>query len=249
MAKEFYEHTRLEKIRAGDIGRHPEHQRPSPLDRFEEKYGAFKLGKCLELVHVVKNDKPGPKWLAVNGATRVESCLENPSYGPNTRLDCKIYGNGKPPTGQELDELFLLLNCDHVSVGSEIKFKRSVGAKRQSAVFADKLIRKLGPKFKTRAGVWKVVERYGEQVAQDAVDFAIDVWGTDQPMPGQIIKALAAIFENEENAEAIRKRRSALRKRTPENIRLLAQTKMLGQVGKRDDATTWTVRTLLGHRA
>jgi hypothetical protein len=249
MGKQFHEYTRLEKIRAGDIMRHPEHQRPSVLPRFQKKLGDFQIGKCVELIHVVANDKPGMKWLAVNGATRVEACLASKEYGPNTKLHCKVYGNGKPPSGSQLDELFLLLNSDHISVGSEIKFQRSVGAGRRSAVFAEELIARLGPRFKTRTGVWNIVEKYGEETAEAAVTFAIETWGIEQPIPGQIIKAAASVLAEPNGTAMLKKRRNALRGYTPENIRLRAQQRMLTQVGKRDDLNTWTVRVLLGQRS
>jgi hypothetical protein len=249
MNKQFHEHKRLDRIRAGDIARHPEHQRKSPIGRFEKRLGQFDLGKCVELIHVVANPHPGPKWLAIDGATRVEACLKNKKHGPDTTLDCRVYGNGKPPSGQELDELFLLLNADHISVGAGVQFERAVGAKRRSAVFAAGLIDKLGPRFKASTGVWRMVERYGEAVAEAAVDFAIDTWGIEQPMPGQIIKALATIYSDPEQIPNLKKRRTAISKSTPENIRLRAQQRMLTQVGKRDDLNTWTVRVLMGKRA
>lgn len=250
MAKQFFEHTRLAQIRAGDIGRHPEHQRPSPVKKFERKYGKFEYGRCAELIHVVESHEPnGPKWLAVNGATRVESCIENDRYGPNTKLTCKVYGNGEQPSGKELDELFLLLNTDHVKVGGEIEFRRSVGAERRSAVFAAKLLEKMGPHFKSQTGLWKLVEKHGEAVSESAVTFAINTWGTDKYMPGLVIKALAVVFENQKDTATLRKRRNALSKVTPELIRLRAQQKHYTQVGRRDDITSWAVRVLLGRRS
>lgn len=246
MAKQFHEYTRTAKIPAGDIGRHPDHQRPSPLSRFEEKCGPFDLGKCVEYIHVIPNPTPGPKWLAINGATRVEACQKNKSFGPSTKLECKIYGNGVPPTPQQLDELFLLLNADNIEVTKRVAFKRSVGAERPNAVFANELIQRLGPKFQAETGVWRMVEKHGQKISEQAVQFALDVWGMKHPLPMQVLKAIATALSDKEDAKRLRARRKALRARSPENICLRASTKMLQQVGKRDSKNVWTVRVLLG---
>ena len=249
MNKRFHEHRRLDRIRAGDIARHPEHQRKSPIRSFEKRLGQFDLGKCVELIHVVANPHPGPKWLAIDGATRVEACLKNKKHGPDTTLDCQVYGNSQPPRGQELDELFLILNADRINPGAGVQFERAVGANRHSAVFAAGLINKLGPKFKASTGVWRAVEQYGEAVTEAAVDFAINTWGIEGAIPGQVIRALATIYSDPEQIPKLKKRRAAISKSTPENIRLRAQQRMLTQLGKRDDLNTWTVRALLGLRA
>jgi hypothetical protein len=246
MTKQFHEYTKTLQIPAGDIGRHQKHQRPSPLTKFHDKCGPFQLGKCVEYIHVIPNPNPGPKWLAINGATRVEACQESPEFGPKTKLECKIYGNGVPPTPQQLDELFLLLNADNIEVTKRVAFKRSVGAERPNAVFADALIKKLGPKFQAETGVWRMVETYGERISEQAVNFALDVWGAKHPLPMQALRAIATALSNKDDAKRLRARVKALRARSPENICLRASTKMLQQVGRRDSKNIWTVRMMLG---
>jgi len=242
----FHEYKRTIKIPAGEIARHPVHQRPSPIKAFERRLGEFDIHKCVDLIHVVKNDGDGPKWLAVDGATRVEACKKSKKFGPSTQLECRVYGNGVPPSGTELDELFLILNSDKVKTHERTTFERSVGAERESAVFAKSLIDKLGPKFDGHIGLWSAVRKFGKGPAEKAVDFAVSTWGTSQHMPSIIIKVLAEIFASKEDTARLFKRKSAIRKQSPENWRLRAQTKMYQQVGRRDTISTYMVRVLLG---
>ena len=248
MSKRFFDDRKDLMIRAGDIRRHPHHQRPSPLRTFEKRFGAFDLGKCTELIHVI----PGPNgegYWAINGATRVEACCKSKKYGPDTKLLCRLYGNGVPPKPEELDELFLLLNADVVAVRWSMQFERSVGAKRRNAVVADRLAKKLGKNFQSPTTLWKLVERYGEEITEKGVDFVIDVWGTEEYMPAQIVKGVVTITRDKDNAKRLRSRRTTLSHYKPDYWRLKAQAKMLQTIGKRDTVNNWVIKLLLGRRS
>lgn len=247
MSKQFHEHQEIRTIPAREIARHPTYQRKSPLTRFEKKLGKYDHARNVEFVHVVK--APNGGFYAVNGATRVEACKKNSQFGPDTELTCKLYGNGIPPSGEQLAQLFLLLNTKNIRVGSETEFEQSVNAKEPDAVSAARLVERLGPNFKSPVGVWRLVATYGEKATAQAVEFALSTWGSKKYLHGQILKAIVICFVDSAKTKTLQSRQKTLRRSDPEHWKLRAQQRQLQQVGRREDITTWTVRTLLGKRS
>lgn len=244
-------------IPSGQIARHPRCQRATSkameeqlLKRFQRKLGEFDLSKALQPLHVVPtygaDKRPGVKYWAVNGATNNELCVRSKQYGPKILRECRVYGNGAPPSDAELDELFLLTNTAHVSVGSSVAFDRSVGAGRPSAVAANKVKEMLGLRFRGVTGLWKSVEKFGEDMVTESVDFVLSTWPNDERLPSAFVKACIVIWADAEKRTVIKKRRRAISHKTPEHWYAYAKTKMLSQVGQRDTLGFWLERTLLG---
>lgn len=249
MTKQFHEYQRIALIPAGEILRHPE-QRKTVLRQFTEKFGAFDHHKCLDLIHLVKAPKGAPvAYYAVNGATRVESCTAATKYGKTYKLQCKVYGNGVPPTSSELAELFLITNTDHIAVSSGIALSKSIDAGRPSAVAAQEIIKKLGGQFQGRTGVWSLVKTKGASVTDDAAEFCAEVW-PEQRIPMTMVRAVAELRANDDEDlwRLLESRIPPLRRKTAETWALKAKAKMNGQQGTRDSLATWIQRVLLGRR-
>jgi hypothetical protein len=245
MANSIYDHVKEMEIKAGAIKRHPVTQRwPSPLATWKRKNKKFDIKKVVESVHVVADGKGG--YLAIDGATRAEACQEDKDFGNNVKLPCKVYGNGMPPTTEQLNELFLLLNADKVAVRSSVQLERAVGAGRESAVFADQQCKRLGPKFDAKTGIWNAVNLYGQQAVKAAVDEALAIWGTEHTIPGSVMTALVSIVIDRQKAKMLAARRKRLSRQSPRTWQVEAQNAMYRQVGKRNGLRDYLVKLLLG---
>lgn len=248
----FHEHREIKEIRAGDIVRHPKHeagpgriQRTSPLPHFLQRFGPFDKVQCVELIHVVKAPKQG--YFAIDGATRVEACMDNPDYGPDTKLECRLYGNGRPPTDQELADLYLIINTHRISTSSAIQLGIAVTAERPDALHSETLRARLGPKFRSSVGLWNIVKQHGDEVGLRAVQFVEDTWLKRHHMPMALLKGVAVIMtRSADDIAQLNRRMKRLRTKTPDNWVVDAQMARMRQIGRRDDATVWMMRTLLG---
>ena len=248
MSSQLFQHQVERFIPAGSISRHPVNQRLSPgIKRWEKKCGEFDLHKAnTGRIHVIASPTHRNQYLALDGATRTEDCIADARFGPKTLLRCVVYGNGKPPSSPELSELFLFLNTDRVSVGGTVEHEQGVIAQRPLHLFADTLLKQLGPKFRGRTGVVNLVRTHGEKIAQQAVTEAQKIWGANQHIPVIVLRAVALILHKPADAQRLASRRSALRKDSPANWEMKAKNKMLREIGQRDSLQKYVVRGLLG---
>lgn len=238
------ENTEIRMIRAGDIKRHPTHQRKQQNARFSNKMGKFDPVKAsLTLIHVVSDGAGG--WYALDGANRVEVCCSDADFGPETRLQCRVYlSRNGIPSANELDELFLILNWDRIAPGSNTGFERAVGAGRDDAVVASRLVDLLGPKFRANVCMWNMVTGKGELVASRAVEEALAIWGVDHEVQAGIFTALCEIVEDG-NVDKLKRRRKTLSKKEPGEWITIAQMKRLTMQGVRPKVRTCIKKTLL----
>lgn len=254
-ARDALEAAVTKRVKAGRITRHPFAQRNSPgPDKFREVAGPFNPLRTLDPIHVVRNGARG--YWAFEGATRVEACIEDPDWGPDTVLSCRIYGNGGVPV-PVVWELFLIPNSDRVPPPAHICFEASAFAQRPDAVFAKALVDRLGTKYKGTTGVWNLVKRLGEEPTEEAVDFVLETWGTRKHTPQAVLDAVAEIMANRNGPgsaatrdwEKLHTRRKALRRTTPDQLKAKADIMRLSQSGRRLSARAYVVKKLLGLRA
>ena len=237
------------RIMAKNITRHPVAQRKSPgVKKFESNAGPFNPVRSLDPIHVVSDGKG--KWWSFEGATRVEACMESEKYGPNTKLRCRVYGNGKVVPLAVLWELFLVPNADRTPVPAAKQFEASAEARREDAVFARQMVGMMGTKFKSTTGVWNLVKRYGEEVTREAVDFVLGTWGKGNHTPMAILGAVAEIIsrgeDQKEGFPKLIKRRYPLKKHTPDYWKMAGDNMRLKTDGKRESARAYVIKRLLG---
>lgn len=247
-AKRFYEYQEEKMVRSGDVLRHPEIQRDSPgAKRWGNKCGEFSPAKAsLGVLILVKRDDGGKGYYAIDGATRAEICNADPKWGPKTLLKAIVLGNGHPPSRQELAEAFLITNTDKNIVGGFTELAMSVEAQRPDALEAAKVVSSLGSKFYGRVGAWKMVKQGYDM--QKAASTALSIWDKTHPLPMAVLRAVAVILTDKDQTQQLLKRRSVLRKNSPEDWLLKARHRMLLVVGKREPVGVYVVRTLLGQR-